>query len=150
VTAPVRPERKNPFEDLASRLQAGEERGRQPSNPFGDLARQARGEKPEGITVPAGRESEQTPQPPAQREEDGPNVLERAVATGKQIVTHPIESIKGVAKAVWHDAKTVANPTNVIGSGQMPGSTRFGDEQAIANARSGRVTTRENTPGAVT
>jgi diguanylate cyclase (GGDEF)-like protein len=66
----------------------------------------------------------------------------------KGAFAHPLDAAKAIVKGIATSARDTFKP--VVGSGQMPGSTRFGDEDAIARSRANFRVTKENTPNAIT
>lgn len=79
-----------------------------------------------------------------------PSVGSQVVGGLEQVgnaIRHPIDAVVALGKGIASSAADVFRP--VVGSGEMPGSTRFGDEGAIARSREHFVVTKENTPGAI-
>jgi hypothetical protein len=66
----------------------------------------------------------------------------------KGAFAHPLDAAKAIVKGIATSARDTFKP--VVGSGEMPGSTRFGDEAAIERSRSNFRVTKENTPDAIT
>lgn len=81
---------------------------------------------------------------------ESPGPLDQVIGAAEQIGSafrHPIDAIAGIGKGIYNSAKDAVTPS--IGEGEMPGSTRFGDEGAIQRSRDNFRVTEENTPGAI-
>jgi diguanylate cyclase (GGDEF)-like protein len=61
---------------------------------------------------------------------------------------HPIDAVVAIGKGIATSARDTFKP--VVGSGEMAGSTRFGDEESVKRSREKFRVTKENTPGAIT
>jgi GGDEF domain-containing protein len=59
----------------------------------------------------------------------------------------PLAAAAAIVKGIGTSARDTFKPA--IGSGEMPGSTRFGDEGAIERSRTNFRVTKENTPSAI-
>jgi hypothetical protein len=76
--------------------------------------------------------------------------VDQVVNAAKQIGSafrHPVDAVTAIGKGIYHSAKDAVTPA--LGEGEMPGSTRFGDEGAIQRSRENFRVTAENTPGAI-